>query len=46
MAGRKYLPLNSVAGKADDKQMSKREKRIPTRCNNIDDLLSIPVVDY
>jgi len=23
-----------------------REERIPTRCNNIDDLLSIPDVDY
>jgi len=22
------------------------EERIPTRCNNIDDLLSIPDVDY
>jgi len=24
----------------------KREERIPTRCNNINDLLSIPDVDY
>jgi len=24
----------------------KREERIPTRCNNIYDLLSIPDVDY
>jgi len=23
-----------------------REERIPTRCNNLDDLLSIPDVDY
>jgi len=23
-----------------------REERIPTRCNNINDLLSIPDVDY
>jgi len=25
---------------------AKREERIPTRCNNIDDLLSIVDVDY
>jgi len=26
--------------------VTKREGRIPTRCNNINDLLSIPDVDY
>jgi len=26
--------------------LGEREERIPTRCNNIDDLLSIPDVDY
>jgi len=29
-----------------DGQMSEREERILTRCKNIDDLLSIPDVDY
>jgi len=28
------------------KHFSFCEERIPTRCNNIDDLLSIPYVDY
>jgi len=27
-------------------KLTKREERIPTRCNNINDLLSIPNVDY
>jgi len=30
----------------EDIRNVEREERIPTRCNNIDDLLSIPDVDY
>jgi len=28
------------------KQKTEREERIPTRCNNIDDLLSVADIDY
>jgi len=38
--------FREVECKIMGERTSNREEGIPTRCNNIDDLLSVPDVDY